>query len=394
MVEKPCPHCGQSEPAQELRRPTCPQCAQAERLEGCSHDLRRSSCVQCGQGDRLESLTHDLRRLKKLMGQLQEELRTGLGSVNTQQAALRKRVDRLDEVLHEGAQQQGSVEDRLSDIEGRQESNTKSIEAFTASFAELGSEVASWPAAAKMQHALEQLETVEVLGQRTKELEAAVAKCQAATDLSCLQGREGLQAIGELRAALGQGCRQDVERLAATQLPASANSDDPRRWSESQLGLWLVDRGLPVGIARTFEAHLVNGLVAADLTEADVASMGISDPFHQRRVVREIRLLLESASAAVPSSPPMASGHRLSCASSCDTVSTNGLGAAIPRRPPIRPQSAPLRPQLPPQGHAGQRPPPRHLVHQGRRLQPPSTSVSPRQCGWLCECGRCPGRRA
>lgn len=68
-------------------------------------------------------------------------------------------------------------------------------------------------------------------------------------------------------------------------------SSDPRAWSEGDLAQWLAVRGLPPDIPRAFEAHLVNGLLAEDLSETDLASMGIADALHQRRVILELRQL-------------------------------------------------------------------------------------------------------
>lgn len=74
----------------------------------------------------------------------------------------------------------------------------------------------------------------------------------------------------------------------------SKGSSDPRSWSEEDLGRWLASRGLPPDIPKAFEVHLVNGLLAEDLNEMDLASMGITDALHQRRVTLELRQLFSS----------------------------------------------------------------------------------------------------
>lgn len=73
---------------------------------------------------------------------------------------------------------------------------------------------------------------------------------------------------------------------------------DPRAWSDGDLAQWLVSRGLPPDIPRAFEAHLVNGLLAEDLSEVDLASMGITDALHQRRVTLELRQLFSQGGGA------------------------------------------------------------------------------------------------
>merc|ERR1712008_163630 len=80
-----------------------------------------------------------------------------------------------------------------------------------------------------------------------------------------------------------------LERLAAT---TCVLQGEPRQWDEHQLGAWLVRLGLPESIARTFEANLVNGQVAMDLNEGDLAAMGMNNAFHQCRVLRELQELL------------------------------------------------------------------------------------------------------
>jgi len=66
---------------------------------------------------------------------------------------------------------------------------------------------------------------------------------------------------------------------------------NPLHWTESQLGAFLQSRGLPRSTAQAFEDHLVNGLVAVDLSPEDLTSMGICDDFQQRRLLLELRQL-------------------------------------------------------------------------------------------------------
>lgn len=57
------------------------------------------------------------------------------------------------------------------------------------------------------------------------------------------------------------------------------------------MGHWLSDRGLPSFVAEAFKEHLVNGLLASDLTCNDLASMGIQDASLQNKVLTELLLL-------------------------------------------------------------------------------------------------------
>ncbi|CAJ1454350.1 unnamed protein product, partial [Effrenium voratum] len=68
----------------------------------------------------------------------------------------------------------------------------------------------------------------------------------------------------------------------------------PLYWTETELSRWLEWRGLPSCIGRAFEDHLVNGLVALDLTAEDLCSMGIFNDLHRRRVLLELRQLYGS----------------------------------------------------------------------------------------------------
>eukprot|EP00405_Crypthecodinium_cohnii_P026300 CAMPEP_0206493812 /NCGR_PEP_ID=MMETSP0324_2-20121206/47273_1 /ASSEMBLY_ACC=CAM_ASM_000836 /TAXON_ID=2866 /ORGANISM="Crypthecodinium cohnii, Strain Seligo" /LENGTH=651 /DNA_ID=CAMNT_0053977183 /DNA_START=26 /DNA_END=1981 /DNA_ORIENTATION=- len=76
---------------------------------------------------------------------------------------------------------------------------------------------------------------------------------------------------------------------------ANPQSGNPRQWTEQDLGQWLTERGLPESIGRAFEAHLVNGLLAVDLSKDDLVSMGVTDVLHQRRVEAELRELFGEA---------------------------------------------------------------------------------------------------
>ena len=47
-------------------------------------------------------------------------------------------------------------------------------------------------------------------------------------------------------------------------------SISPLYWSDTELRHWLERRGLPQSICRSFEDHMVNGMVAIDLSEEDL----------------------------------------------------------------------------------------------------------------------------
>ncbi|CAE8598964.1 unnamed protein product [Polarella glacialis] len=83
---------------------------------------------------------------------------------------------------------------------------------------------------------------------------------------------------------------------------AGPEAVDPRQWSEVELGRWLLAQGLPLEVGKAFEDHLVNGLVAVDLSKEDLSSMGIVDSLHQRRVILELRHLFGGSIA--PSEGP------------------------------------------------------------------------------------------
>jgi len=86
-------------------------------------------------------------------------------------------------------------------------------------------------------------------------------------------------------------------------MSAASLDVDPLSWGQEHVVEWLVDRGLPEEIVATFEAHLVNGMVAATLSEDDLAAMGILHPLHQRRVLCELRQLFAPVLVAMPSTP-------------------------------------------------------------------------------------------
>ena len=44
----------------------------------------------------------------------------------------------------------------------------------------------------------------------------------------------------------------------------------PLYWTETELRHWMERRGLPQSICRSFEDHLVNGMLAIDLSEEDL----------------------------------------------------------------------------------------------------------------------------
>ncbi|CAK9095673.1 unnamed protein product [Durusdinium trenchii] len=65
----------------------------------------------------------------------------------------------------------------------------------------------------------------------------------------------------------------------------------PVYWTESEVSRWLQSRGLPLPITNAFEDHLVNGLVAIDLNDEDLLSMGVDNVLHRRRALMELRQL-------------------------------------------------------------------------------------------------------
>mmetsp|Transcript_43074 Transcript_43074/g.138467 ORF Transcript_43074/g.138467 Transcript_43074/m.138467 type:complete len:692 (+) Transcript_43074:82-2157(+) len=77
-------------------------------------------------------------------------------------------------------------------------------------------------------------------------------------------------------------------------------SESPLSWGQDRLGSWLAARGLPREITNTFEVHLVNGIMAASLSHADLAGMGILHPLHQRRVLCELHQLFTEWRPAPP----------------------------------------------------------------------------------------------
>jgi len=487
---------------------------------------------QNAHADRLDGLSHELKRLKRLVGSLQEELKTGLSGLFSDRASLRKRTEWLDEAAHDASSQRAKLEDRVAALEdrtvaleSRREISSKSFESLSARLTELGIEVAASPPSSKVQHALEQVNTIastfEVLTKRVNELEACMGRCRsdfetsldrcqthlesrvensrseleckversqsdlAATvqqcwssletvlDLNCQNGQETQQSMYARGATGNQGCQQseergqDVEALNSALCKAhmyqqghmqgmqcrgrppvchqdsqhfsqqSSQQDlqhgcrqavqrkhpqgcqehtqpigqqgqrscslgggpdvdkDPRSWSESQLGLWLVGRGLPVSIARAFEAHLVNGLVAVDLNEDDLASMSITDQFHQRRVLKELRALLSSAVVGEVKHSNLSqdlSRQPSAPQSVCELPSGTTVPAAAvtPRQPALRPQATPSRPQsVPsrPQSAQGRPMPFCAAVASGRRSQPPVATAAARPGGFPCNCG-------
>eukprot|EP00930_Biecheleria_cincta_P034505 TRINITY_DN23845_c0_g2_i1.p1 TRINITY_DN23845_c0_g2~~TRINITY_DN23845_c0_g2_i1.p1 ORF type:complete len:582 (-),score=133.37 TRINITY_DN23845_c0_g2_i1:62-1807(-) len=86
---------------------------------------------------------------------------------------------------------------------------------------------------------------------------------------------------------------ESVGRPGGAGFPAN-----PLHWTETQLAAFLQSRGLPRSTAQAFEDHLVNGLVAVDLSPEDLASMGICDDFQQRRLLLELRQLFASGDDA------------------------------------------------------------------------------------------------
>lgn len=182
------------------------------------------------------------------------------------------------------------------------------------------------------------------------------------------RGQHGHQDVDELRCIFdevrqqGRESQRDIDGLKAAvhQLQYGTDyavHDCPRNWTESQLSSWLVSQGLPADVAHTFQAHLVNGLVGVELTKEDLISMGIADPFQQRRIMRELQKLFRSgqviaavparmpASAnqpAAPSRPQSARSHRPQSARSyASTKSSNSMVPGKRSRPPSATSRAP-----------------------------------------------------
>jgi len=96
-----------------------------------------------------------VRNLGQRLSALVEELRTGIGGLNGEQAAMRRRVGRIEEAMRQTAEHQLALDERLSVLERNQaaggRATAKALESHSQRITELGVELAMWPPAAEVQ---------------------------------------------------------------------------------------------------------------------------------------------------------------------------------------------------------------------------------------------------
>lgn len=104
-----------------------------------------------------DELSNDatIRNLGQRLSALDEELRTGIGGINGEQAAMRRRVGRTEEAIRQIAEQQLTLNERLSVLERKQaaggKATAKALESHSKRITELGVELAMWPPATDVQ---------------------------------------------------------------------------------------------------------------------------------------------------------------------------------------------------------------------------------------------------
>mmetsp|Transcript_37755 Transcript_37755/g.74936 ORF Transcript_37755/g.74936 Transcript_37755/m.74936 type:complete len:288 (+) Transcript_37755:161-1024(+) len=104
-----------------------------------------------------DELSNDacIRNLGQRLTALAEELRTGIGGFNGEQAAMRRRVGRIEEAIRQTAEQQVALDERLSVLERNHaagdKATAKAMESHSQRITELGVELAMWPPAAEVQ---------------------------------------------------------------------------------------------------------------------------------------------------------------------------------------------------------------------------------------------------
>jgi len=202
-----------------------------------------------------------IRNVGQRLSALAEELRTGIGGVNGELAAMRRRVGRIEEAIRHTAEQQLTCEERLSVLERSHaaggKATAKALESHSQRITELGVELAMWPPAAEVQAVFYRLDQLLVdsdwlaahvdmpsdlvqpcrsgfgamlysldamLKQCRMECDASMKECQQEmvalenkfhtdTDECNAQCREGLAVCGSLRAQTEEAQR-DLGRLA------------------------------------------------------------------------------------------------------------------------------------------------------------------------------------
>jgi len=107
-----------------------------------------------------------VRKLGQRLSALVEELRTGIGGVQGEQAAMRRRVGRIEEAMRQTAEQQLVLDERLSVVERSQAAGgkvtAKALESHSQRITELGVELAMWPPAAEVQSVFYRLDQLLV----------------------------------------------------------------------------------------------------------------------------------------------------------------------------------------------------------------------------------------
>merc|ERR550532_2957534 len=111
-------------------------------------DPSSAACVKCAQSDRIEYLSQDVRRLKRLVAQLQDDLKSGLCEIR----------GRLEESARGAAEQTAGLIERILKAEQHQKTQDDAADAIAAQMTTLGLELATWPTAPTLHAALDRLE--------------------------------------------------------------------------------------------------------------------------------------------------------------------------------------------------------------------------------------------
>lgn len=327
--------------------------------------------------DRVETLDNNFRILKKQLSQLQEDLNGGLADLGNKQKALRASINLLE-------QKPLVLEDRISSFERGRDTAANSIEALSAQVMELTSEFNARLLPPGVQEAIGQVHQtrggVDCMQECVQSLRADIQKSESslgrwwadlkvaldqrhselkvAVDAACKQGAENhqnIQALMEafepsesLQHAKVSSCLSETGQLTSYQEQCNAHQStdvpqqmvsresqsedcndlqDAYQWNEAQLSAWLTGRGLPIEIARAFERHLVNGMVAVDLNVEDLLSMGVMDEATVHHVLHELSKLFTATDERIQQ-PPSVEEFSTMATSNCTDRQESGAALA------------------------------------------------------------------